>query len=438
MGATATVVITAIIAFMAIILILVGVLLYARSKLVQSGDVKIVVNGDTDNPIVVPAGSTLLNTLSSEKIFLPSACGGGGTCAMCKCQVDTGGGDVLPTEVGHLSRAEQHDNVRLACQVKVKSDMDIRIPEEIFGIKKWDCEVVSNYNVATFIKEFVVKLPDGEILDFESGGYIQVDVPAIEVDFKDMDIAPHPEDPAGPDKFKPDWDKFNLWTLKMKNDEPIFRAYSMANHPAEGNIVMLNIRIATPPWDRAKNAWMDVNPGICSSYVFTRKPGDKVTISGPYGEFFIKDTKKEMIYIGGGAGMAPLRSHIFHLFHTLKTTDRKVSYWYGGRSRRELFYTEHFRKIEKEFPNFSYHIALSEPLPEDNWKVKKDIDDKEGEGFKGFIHQVLIDNYLANHPDPEEIEFYFCGPPLMNAAVIKMCDDFGIPPEHVAFDDFGG
>ena len=432
-----TVVAAAVVAFTVVILLLVVILLYARSKLVQTGDVKIIINGDEDNPIVTPAGSTLLTTLSSEKIFLPSACGGGGTCAMCKCQVMEGGGDVLPTEEGHLSRSEKSELVRLSCQVKVKNDMRIKIPEEIFGIKKWECEVVSNYNVATFIKEFVVKLPDGETLDFESGGYIQVDVPPVEVDFKTFDIAPEPNDPAGKDKFKPDWDKFNLWTLKMKNDEPIFRAYSMANHPAEGNIIMLNIRIATPPWDRAKNAWMDVNPGICSSYVFSRKPGDKVTISGPYGEFFIKNTDKEMIYVGGGAGMAPLRSHIFHLFHTLKTTNRKVSYWYGGRSKRELFYTDHFRKIEKEFPNFSYHIALSEPLPEDNWKVKDGLDG-EGDGFTGFIHQVLIDNYLGSHPEPDEIEFYFCGPPLMNAAVVKMCEDFGVPDEHVAFDDFGG
>ncbi len=432
-----TIVPAAIIAFTIVILLLVFLLLFAQSKLVQSGDVKITVNGDTDNPIVAQAGSTLLTTLSGQKIFLPSACGGGGTCAMCKCQVLEGGGEVLPTEVGHLSRQEQKENVRLSCQVKVKGDMDIKIPEEIFGIKKWECEVVSNYNVASFIKEFVVKLPEGETLDFESGGYIQIDVPECEVDFKDFDIAPHPDDPAGKDKFKTEWDKFKLWGLKMKNDEPIFRAYSMANHPAEGNIVMLNIRIATPPWDRAKNQWMDVNPGICSSYVFSKKPGDKITISGPYGEFFIKETDKEMIYVGGGAGMAPLRSHIFHLFHTLKS-GRKVSYWYGGRSKRELFYTEHFREIEKEFPNFSYHIALSEPLPEDNWKVKKDINDKEGDGFVGFIHQVLIDNYLKDHPEPEEVEFYFCGPPMMNAAVIKMCDDFGVPDENVSFDDFGG
>ncbi|MCS7005506.1 MAG: NADH:ubiquinone reductase (Na(+)-transporting) subunit F [Cytophagales bacterium] len=428
-----------IIAFTLIIVLLVLVLFFAQSKLVQSGPVKIIINDDEEHPLIVPAGSSLLATLSSQKIFLPSACGGGGTCAMCRCQVLEGGGDILPTEIGHLSRKEQQEKVRLACQVKVKQNMRIHVPEEIFGIKKWECEVVSNYNVATFIKEFVVKLPEGEVLNFQPGGYIQIDVPPITVDFsKDIDIRPHPDDPAGPDKFKPDWDKFNLWSLKMVNTEPLFRAYSMANHPAEGNIIMLNVRIATPPWDRANNRWMNVNPGVCSSYIFSRKPGDKVTISGPYGEFFIKHTKKEMVYIGGGAGMAPLRSHIFHLFHTLKTTDRKVSYWYGGRSRRELFYTEHFRKIEKEFPNFRYYIVLSEPLPEDNWKVAKDLDDREADGFLGFVHKALYDNYLSKHPEPEDIEYYFCGPPMMNAAVLKMLDELGVPKDHIMFDDFGG
>jgi Na+-transporting NADH:ubiquinone oxidoreductase subunit F len=345
---------------------------------------------------------------------------------MCECHIDEGGGDVLPTELNHLTRKEVAEHKRLACQVKVRQDMRIRVPEEIFGIKKWECEVVSNYNVATFIKEFVVKLPEGENLDFESGGYVQIDVPVIECDFSTIDITSHPRMGKKPDEFKPDWDKFKMWDLKMKNDEPQFRAYSMANHPAEGNIVMLNIRIATPPWDRAANGWMQVNPGVCSSYVFTRKLGDKVTISGPYGEFFIKPTKKEMVYIGGGAGMAPLRSHIFHLFHTLKTKDRKVSYWYGGRSLRELFYTEDFTDIEKEYPNFSYHIALSEPLPEDNWT-----------GLTGFIHQAVFDNYLKNHPEPEEIEYYLCGPPMMLQAVMKMLDELGVPEENIAFDDFG-
>lgn len=432
-----SIILTSIVAFTVIILLLVFILLFAQSKLVQSGDVKIFVNGDESNPIVVSAGSTLLNTLSGQKIFLPSACGGGGTCAMCKCVIEDGGGDVLPTEVGHLSRAEQKEGVRLSCQVKVKQDMHIRIPEEIFGIKKWECEVVSNYNVSTFIKEFVVRLPEGEILDFQSGGYVQIDVPVITCNFKDINIDPHPDLGHKQDIFKEDWDKFKMWDLVMKNDEPIFRAYSMANHPAEGNIVMLNIRIATPPWDRANNKWMDVNPGICSSYVFTRNPGDKVTISGPYGEFHINPTKREMIYIGGGAGMAPLRSHIFHLFHTEKT-DRKVSYWYGGRSKRELFYVEHFRDIEKDFPNFNFHIALSEPLPDDNWKLKKSIEDREADGYVGFIHQALFDNYLKTHHDPEEIEYYLCGPPMMNAAVLKMLDDMGVPPENIRFDDFGG
>jgi Na+-transporting NADH:ubiquinone oxidoreductase subunit F len=429
-----TTVVAAVAVFLIVLLLLVSLLLWAKAKLTNSGPVKLTINKEKE--LEVEAGSTILSTLGSNKIFLPSACGGGGTCAMCKCQVFEGGGEILPTERPYFSRKEIQENWRLGCQVKIKQDMDIRIPEEIFGIKKWECEVVSNYNVATFIKEFIVKLPEGETLDFEAGGYIQIDVPALEVDFSTMDIAPSPEDPEGKDKFKSDWDKFGLWDLKMKNDEPIFRAYSMANHPAEGNIVMLNIRIATPPWDREKNKWMDVNPGICSSYVFSRNPGDKVTISGPYGEFFIKETENEMVYVGGGAGMAPLRAHIFHLFHTLKS-GRKVSYWYGGRSKRELFYIDHFRKIEKEFPNFKFYVVLSEPMPEDNWKEKKSLDD-EGDGFLGFVHQSFVDNYLSKHDEPEEIEFYFCGPPMMNAAVLKMCDDWGVPPENVAFDDFGG
>lgn len=429
-----TAILTSIAVFFVVILLLVSLLLTAKAKLAPSGPVQLDING---SEVEVESGSTLLSTLSNQKIFLPSACGGGGTCGMCKCQINEGGGEILPTETGFFTRKEIAEDWRLGCQVKVKNDMKVKVPEEIFGIKKWECEVVSNYNVASFIKEFVVKLPEGERMDFEAGGYIQIDVPEIDVEFKNMDIAPHPDDPAGADKFKAEWDKFGLWDLKMKNDEPQFRAYSMANHPAEGNIIMLNIRIATPPWDRAKNGWMDVNPGVCSSYVFDLKPGDKCTISGPYGEFFIKDTDKEMVYVGGGAGMAPLRAHIFHLFHTLKT-GRKVSYWYGGRSKRELFYIEHFRRIEKEFPNFRFHVVLSEPMEEDNWKVSKDIDDREGDGFLGFVHQAFIDQYLSTHPEPEEIEFYFCGPPMMNAAVLKMCDDWGVPPEHVAFDDFGG
>ena len=421
--------------FTLVILLLVIMLQIAAKSLVQQGDVKIEINGE--KTITVPAGGTLLTALSNEKLFLPSACGGGGTCAMCKCKIPEGGGEILPTETGHVNRRQQKEHVRLACQVKVKNDMKVEIPEEVFGIKKWECEVVSNYNVASFIKEFVVKLPEGENLDFEAGGYIQIDVPATTVNFKDIDITSHPRMGKAPDEFQAEWDKFKLWDLKMVNPEPIFRAYSMANHPAEGNIVMLNIRIATPPWDRAKNDWMDVNPGICSSYVFNQKPGDKVTISGPYGEFFIKETGSEMIYVGGGAGMAPLRSHLFHLFHTEKERNRKVSFWYGGRSKRELFYIDDFREIEKEFPNFTFHIVLSEPLPEDNWKAKSSLED-EGDGFTGFVHQALIDNYLSKHSAPEDIEFYFCGPPMMNQAVLKMCDDWGVPPENVSFDDFGG
>lgn len=412
---TGSIILLSIAVFLVVILLLVGVLLYVRTKLTPAGNVKITINNEKE--LVVQPGSTLLSTLAGEKIYLPSACGGGGTCAMCRCQVFEGAGDILPTEQVYFSRKEQQNHWRLGCQVKVRGDLKIGVPKEIFGIKKWECEVISNKNVATFIKEFVVRLPEGEVLDFDSGGYIQIDVPSIEVDFKNMIIE---------DKFKEDWDKLKIWDLKMKNPEPIFRAYSMANHPAEGNIVMLNIRIATPPWDRSKNAFMSVNPGICSSYIFSRKPGDKVMVSGPYGEFHIKKTDKEMIYIGGGAGMAPLRSHIFHLFHTEKS-NRKVSYWYGARSLREVFYEEDFRAIEKDFPNFKFNLALSEPLPEDNW-----------EGYVGFIHQVVLDNYLSKHAEPEDIEYYLCGPPMMNSAVFKMLDNLGVPKENIAYDDFGG
>jgi len=401
--------------FLLVTIALIVMLLVAKAKLAPSGPVTININGEKE--ITVNGGSSLLSTLSNEKLFLPSACGGGGTCGMCKCQVIEGGGSILPTETGFFTRKQQMDNWRLGCQVKVRENMKIEIPREVFGIKKWECEVVSNRNVATFIKEFVVKLPEGETLDFQSGGYIQIDVPKCEVDFKDIVVE---------DKFREDWDKLKIWDLKMKNPEPIYRAYSMANHPAEGNIVMLNIRIATPPWDRAKNQFMNVNPGICSSYIFSRKPGDKVMVSGPYGEFHIKHTNKEMIYIGGGAGMAPLRSQIFHLFHTEKSS-RKVSYWYGARSLREVFYDDEFKAIEKDFPNFKFNLALSEPMPEDNWT-----------GYTGFIHQVVLDNYLSKHPEPEEIEFYLCGPPMMNSAIFKMLDNLGVPKENIAFDDFGG
>ena len=429
-----TIIISSIIAFTVLIVLLVIVLLYAQSKLIQSGDVKIVVNGDKEHPIITPAGSTLLSTLSTKSVFLPSACGGGGTCAMCKCVVSKGGGDVLPTEIGHLSRKEQKEHVRLSCQVKVRNDLEIEIPEEIFGIKKWEAVVVRNYNVASFIKEFVVEIP--EKMNYQAGGYIQIEVPKCEVDFKNIDITAHPDEHEDPKKFQKEWDDFGLWNLKMKNDEPVERAYSMASYPAEGREIMLNIRIATPPWDRAKNTWMDVNPGIVSSYVFDLKQGDKVTISGPYGEFFINPSDAEMLYIGGGAGMAPMRSHLYHLFKTLKT-GRKVTYWYGGRSKRELFYLEHFYELEKNFSNFKFHVVLSEPLEEDNWKKKNDIND-EGDGFVGFVHQAVIDHYLSKHEVPEEIELYFCGPPLMNQAVQKMGEDFGIPDENIRFDDFGG
>lgn len=435
----------AIVVFTAVILSLALLLIFANRKLVPQGDVSIVINGDTANPFKVKPGASLLASLSDQKIFLPSACGGGGTCAMCECHVLEGGGDVLPTELNHLTRKEAAEHKRLACQVKVREDMKIEIPEEIFGIKKWECEVISNYNVATFIKEFVVKLPPGEKLDFKAGGYIQIDVPKIDVDFKDMDITAHPNYHDSSDKFQKDWDKFQMFDLNMKNDEEEFRAYSMSNHPAEGNIVSLTVRIATPPFkwgtdSSGKRKWegyQDINPGKCSSYIFSRKPGDKVTISGPYGEFFIQDTDTEMLYIGGGAGMAPMRSHLYHLFHTLKT-GRKVTFFYGGRTRQELFYVEEFREIEKQFPNFTFAIALDNPLPEDNWVLKEDLKDPKGDGFKGFVHNVVIEQFLSKHEAPEDLELYFCGPPMMNQSVIKMADDWGIPQESVFFDDFGG
>lgn len=411
---TLTVILVSAAVFLFVILLLVIMLLYARFKLTPQGDVQLKVN---DKEFTVSPGSTVLSTLGSNDIYLPSACGGGGTCGMCKCQVLEGGGSILPTETGFFTRKEQQQQWRLGCQVKIRENMTIQIPEEVMGIKKWECEVISNHNVATFIKEFVVKLPEGEKLNFKSGGYIQIDVPKIEVDFsKDIDVE---------ERFRDEWDKYQMWDLNMKNPEETYRAYSMANHPAEGNIVMLNIRIATPPWDVSHGRFKNVNPGICSSYIFSRKPGDKVMVSGPYGEFFIKDTKNEMVYIGGGAGMAPMRSHIFHLFHTLKTK-RKVSYWYGARSKREIFYEDQFRAIEKEFPNFTFNIALSEPLPEDNW-----------DGMTGFIHQVLYDNYLRYHEEPEEIEYYMCGPPMMNSAVQNLLYNMGVPEEMIDFDDFG-
>jgi Na+-transporting NADH:ubiquinone oxidoreductase subunit F len=400
--------------FLFLIILLVIILLIARTKLTQTGPVTITIN--EEKKLTVNAGSSLLLTLASQNIYLPSACGGGGTCGMCRCQVLEGGGSILPTEVGFFTRKEQLENWRLGCQIKVRNDLKIKIPEAVLGVKKWECEVISNKNVATFIKEFVVKLPEGENLNFNPGGYIQIDVPVCEVDYKNIFVE---------EEFRDEWDCYKLWDLKMINTEETFRAYSMANHPAEGNIIKLNIRIATPPWDKAKNAFKKVNPGVCSSYIFSRKPGDKVTISGPYGEFFIKNTDREMMYIGGGAGMAPLRSHIFHLFHTLKT-NRKVTFWYGARSKREIFYEEEFRAIEKQFPNFRFFIALSEPKKSDNW-----------DGLTGFIHQVVFDNYLSKHKEPEEIEYYMCGPGPMTRAVKEMLYGLGVPDEMIAFDDFG-
>lgn len=395
--------------FTGVITFMVVGLMAASKQLQPRGTVTIDINGGS-KVIEADPGTSLLSALAGNSIFLPSACGGGGTCAMCKCNISEGGGNLLPTEAGYISKQEAKEGMRLGCQVKVKNDMKIEVPNEVLEIKKFEGTVVSNHNVATFIKEFVVRLPEGMDLNHKAGGYIQIDIPEYEVDFKNFEVE---------DRFRGAWDNFKLWDLKATNTEPCFRAYSMANHPAEGNIVMLNIRIATPPPN------MDVNPGIASSYIFNCKPDDKVILSGPFGEFFIKeDSDKEMVYIGGGAGMAPLRSHIFHLFHTLKT-GRKVSYWYGARSLSEVFYEEHFRAIEKEFPNFTFHIALSEPQPEDNW-----------EGKTGFIHTVVLDNYLDKHEDPSEVEFYMCGPPPMIAAVDRMLYDIGVEKDMIAYDEF--
>ncbi|HBR53538.1 MAG TPA: NADH:ubiquinone reductase (Na(+)-transporting) subunit F [Flavobacteriaceae bacterium] len=431
-ASTIGVVAATVVAFLVLTLLLVALLLFTKQKLSPSGPVTITINDE--KKIEVESGGTLLSTLGSNKIFLPSACGGGGTCIQCECHVLEGGGEALPTETPHFSRKELKEGARLSCQVKVKQDMNIHIPEEVFGIKKWDATVVRNYNVASFIKEFVVEIP--EDMNYKAGGYIQIEIPPCEIKYEDMDITAHPEEHDTPDKFQAEWDKFGLWPLVMKNNETVERAYSMASYPAEGREIMLNVRIATPPWDRAKNQWMQVNPGIASSFIFAQKPGDKVVISGPYGEFFINHSEAEMLYVGGGAGMAPMRSHLYHLFKTLRT-GRKVTYWYGGRSKRELFYLDHFQQLEDEFPNFKFYLALSEPLEEDNWKVKESLD-APGDGFVGFIHQVVIDNYLNHHEAPEDIELYFCGPPLMNQAVQKMGEDFGIPDENIRFDDFGG
>ena len=399
--------------FTVVVLILVFILNFAESQLLPQGDVTIEINGNPEKSITTRPGSTLLSALAGQSVFLPSACGGGGTCAMCECQVFEGGGEILPTETGHINRKQAKDNWRLACQVKIKENMKIHVPDEIFSIQKWEATVESNQNVATFIKELVLNLPEGENLDFQAGGYIQIDIPEYHnLGFNDFSIE---------EEYHPDWDKYNIWDLVANNDEPVFRAYSMANHPAEGNRVMLNVRIATPP----PPLWDQVPPGLASSYIFNLKPGDKVTISGPYGEFFIKDSDREMVYIGGGAGMAPMRSHLFHLFHTLKT-GRKVSFWYGARSVREMFYDEQFKQIQEEFPNFSYKVALSEPMEEDNWT-----------GHTGFIHQVLHDEYLAKHEDPTELEYYMCGPPPMINACDNMLDSLGVDKEMIAYDSFG-
>ena len=408
------VILTAVAVFLIVILLLVSLLLYARKRLVPQGKVHVEINGEKD--LEVEMGNSLLSTLAAQKIFLPSACGGKGSCGLCRVQVPEVGGSILPSEQGFFTRKEQGDHWRLACQVKVRNDMKVQVPAAVFGIRKWECEVVSSRNVATFIREFVVKLPEGEKLNFRSGGYIQIDVPACTVDYKDIEVA---------EPYKSEWERMKMFDLTMKNTEPCFRAYSMANHPAEGDRIMLNVRIATPPFDRKTGQWMKFNPGVCSSYVYSLKPGDKITISGPYGEFFVQDTQREMMFIGGGAGMAPMRSHIFDQFKT-KHTNRKTTFWYGGRSVKELFYMEDFEEIQRENPNFSFHVALSDPQPGDNWT-----------GPTGFIHQVIYDQYLKNHPEPDEIEYYLCGPPAMTDAVVKMLDGLGVPPEMIRFDNFG-
>ncbi len=409
-------VLSTILIFIAVIILLTVMIITAEKKLVNTGDVKIVINEDEAEPLETSAGGTLLDTLKSNGILLPSACGGQGTCGVCRCKVHEGGGDILATEKNHISRREARQGERLSCQVKVKQDMRIEVPDEVFKIDEWECEVVKNVFVATYIKEFVVKLPAGENLDFKPGGYIQIKIPRYEIGFRrDIEV---------PKEYRNEWEEFGLFDLHHKNTMEIEKAYSMANHPAEGNIVMLNVRIAAPPWDRKKNAFQKVPPGVASTWIFSLKPGDKVNISGPYGEFFIQDTDREMVYIGGGAGMAPLRSHIFHLFQTLKT-GRRVSYWYGARSKREIFYEKEFRAIEKKFRNFSFHIALSDPLPEDKWK-----------GPVGFIHQVVYDEYLKHHPEPEDIEYYLCGPGVMTDAVDEMLYNLGVEPEMIRYDKF--
>jgi Na+-transporting NADH:ubiquinone oxidoreductase subunit F len=397
--------------FTLIVILLVVVILFARSRLVPSGNVKISINEDPDKTLNVPTGDKLLNALADHQIYLPSACGGGGTCGECKAIITKGGGDILVTEKAKLNRRQVREGYRLTCQVPVKGDMSLEIPAEVFDIKKWECTVRSNKNVATFIKELVLELPEGEHVDFKAGGYIQIEAPPHTVYYKDFDID---------ERFREDWDKYDMWQYVSKVDEEVVRAYSMANYPEEEGIIMLNVRIASPPPHLP-----NVPPGQMSSYIFNLKPGDKVTISGPYGEFFAKDTDNEMVFIGGGAGMAPMRSHIFDQLKRIHS-DRKMTFWYGARSLREAFYTEDFDELEKKNPNFKWYLGLSEPLPEDNW-----------DGPVGFIHEILYENYLKDHPAPEDCEYYICGPPMMNNAVMKLLDDLGVEPENILFDDFG-
>jgi len=405
-------VVLSVVMFILIVFALVGIILFAKAKLVPSGEAKIEINDDPEKIVNVHVGGKLLNTLAEQKIFIPSACGGAGTCGECKLIVKEGGGDVLPTEKAKLTRGQIRNHYRLSCQVAVKEDMKIEVPPEVFEIKKWECTVRSNHNVATFIKEFVIELPPGEDVGFRAGGYIQIECPPHVVKYSDFDIE---------EEYRSDWDKYDVWRYVSKVDEEVVRAYSMANYPEEKGIIMLNVRIASPP-----PRMPDVPPGKMSSYIFSLKPGDKVTISGPYGEFFAKDTDAEMVFIGGGAGMAPMRSHIFDQLKRLNSK-RKISYWYGARSLREAFYVEDFNELQEKHDNFKWYLALSEPLPEDNWT-----------GYKGFIHQVLYDNYLKDHPAPEDVEYYICGPPMMNAAVINMLENLGVEPENIMFDDFGG
>ncbi len=398
--------------FLVIILALVGLLMVAKANLVPAADVKIIINDDEENPVVAQAGGTLLNVLSSKKIFIPSACGGGGTCGVCVVHVHEGGGAMLPTEKGHINRGQAREGLRLSCQVKVKQDMRIEVEPEIFSVKKWTATVKSNDGVATFIKEFYLQLPEGEQVPFRAGGYIQIECPPHVANYKDFIIE---------DEYRGDWDRFDMWKFVSKVDETVTRAYSMANYPGEEGIIMLNVRIASPP-PRLPN----VPPGKMSSYIFAQKPGDEVVISGPFGEFFAKETDNEMVFIGGGAGMAPMRSHIFDQFKRIGT-DRKITFWYGARSWREAFYVDDFNEIQDENDNFQWFIALSDGLPEDNWQ-----------GLSGYIHQVVHDEYLAKHPSPEDVEYYLCGPPIMNTSVIKMLEDLGVEPENIALDDFGG